>query len=241
VSLARILSLVNTYALWIYAGGLLALLLAFYELRGARKGSSETIFALEKELASGRERRARAAFLAILSLLVLVTVLKYGVAPGQPVPPTPEPTRTRLIIEPPTPVPVTPTPTRTRMPTRPPPTATPPTPTPTLTRVSAPACPNSGICIASPGPGARISGQVAIQGTASIEAFQFYKVEYGIGESPQEWHSIGEIRRTQVVNGTLVEWNTQGFPNGPVRLRLIVVDITGNFPPAYEIGVTVQN
>jgi len=241
MNLTRMLSLVNTYTLWLYAAGLLALLLAFYELREARKGRSETIFSLERELASGRERRARSVFLVIVGFLALLTVLKYVVVPSQPVPPTPEPTRTRLIIEPPTSVPITPTPTRTRAPTRPRPTAAAPTLTPMPTTVLVPPCSSSGICISSPAPDTVVAGQVVIQGTASIEAFQFYKVEYGIGESPQDWHSIGEIQRTAVVNGTLALWNTAGFPNGPVRVRLTVVDITGNFPPPYEVRVTIQN
>jgi hypothetical protein len=241
MTLARVLSLINTYALWLYVAGFLALFLAFYELREARKGSSETIFSLERELASGREKRARTVFFAVVGLLALLTLLKYGIVPSQPVPNTPEPTRTRLIIEPPTELPVTPTPTRTRVPTRPRPTAAPPTLTPTPTAIPAPSCSNVGICISSPAADATVTGQASIQGTANTEGFQFYKMEYGIGESPQEWHSIGDIRRTAVVNGTLVEWNTVGFPNSPVRLRLTVVDITGNFPPPYEVRVTVRN
>ena len=237
----RMLSLVNTYAVWLYAAGLLALLLAFYELREARRGKSETIFSLERELATVRERRARSVLFFIVGFLALLTVLKYAIVPSQPVPLTPEPTRTRLIIEPATAEPITPTPTRTRAPTRPRPTAAAPTLTPTLTAVPAPPCPNSGICISSPAPDTAVTGQVVIQGTANIEAFQFYKLEYGIGESPQDWHSIGEIQRTAVVNGTLALWNTAGFPNVPVRVRLTVVDITGNFPPPYEVRVTVRN
>jgi hypothetical protein len=138
-------------------------------------------------------------------------------------------------------VPVTPTPTRTPIPTRPRPTAPPPTSTPTAPAVPPPPlCPRPDICISSPGPDAIISGQVTIRGTANIEAFQFYKVEYGMGEVPPQWNSIGDVKRERVVDGTLVVWDTSGFPEGSYFLRLTVVDLTGNFPPPYEVRVVIQ-
>jgi hypothetical protein len=90
-------------------------------------------------------------------------------------------------------------------------------------------------------PDQTISGTVSVQGTASIESFQFYKVEYGLGEIPEQWNSIGNIYRTPVVNGRLVLWDTSGFPNGAAWLRLTVVDVSGNFPPPFEMRVIIQN
>jgi len=238
---ARILSLINAYAMWLYAVGLLALLLALYEFQQARKNKIETIFSLEKEFAAAREERARNTLIIVLALLALLTWLKFTVVPSQPLPPLPEPTATRLIFEPPTAVPIVPTLTRTRIPTRPRPTHLPPTETPTPTRVPPPPCPQPGVCITSPSSEQVIAGEVTIQGTANIEAFQFYKVEYGLGENPEQWHSIGDVRRTPVVDGTLVVWNTTGFPNGTYTLRLTVVDMTGNFAPPFAVRVVVQN
>lgn len=85
-----------------------------------------------------------------------------------------------------------------------------------------------------------ITGQIAIRGTAKIEAFQFYKLEYGIGEEPQQWNSIGEIHKTPVVDDVLGVWDTTGFPVGVFKLRLTVVDITGNYPPPCEVRVIIQ-
>ena len=85
-----------------------------------------------------------------------------------------------------------------------------------------------------------ISGTVTIQGTATVENLQFYKIEYGLGESPEQWHSIGEIQPAAVVNGVLGVWDTTGFPAGVFTLRLTVVDITGNYPPPHDVRVTIQ-
>lgn len=76
-----------------------------------------------------------------------------------------------------------------------------------------------------------LSGQVAIYGTAAAPDFNFYKVEYRReGEPADAWHSISDVHRDQVVNGLLDTWDVSGFPAGNYRLKLTVVDITGNYP-----------
>jgi hypothetical protein len=235
------LSWIDLYSPWLYAAGLLALLVALWEFRAARRGKATTIFSLEKELATGRETRARNSLLIMVALLAALTVIKFGVIPAQPESLVPEPTPTRMVIELPTRVPVTPTPTVTRIPTRPRPTPMPPTETPTPTAVPPPPCPRPDVCITAPAAGQVVSGQVTVLGTANIEAFQFYKLEYALGESPQQWNSIGDVRTTPVVGGTLAVWNTVGFPNGACTLRLTVVDQTGNFGPPQEVEVVIQN
>jgi hypothetical protein len=240
--LARIVALIDMYTPWLYLAGLLGLLYALYELWAARRNRAETIFSLEKEFAARRESRARTLLVSVVALLAVITVLKFGLAPGNTLIPTPVPTPTRLVLVPPTEVPVTPTPTRTPIPTRPRPTA-PPSPTPTATTPAlppAPPCPRPDICISSPPPNSAVSGQVTIRGTANIEAFQFYKVEYGMGERPAQWNSIGDVRRERVVDGTLAVWDTSGFPEGPYILRLTVVDLSGNFPTPHEVRVIIQ-
>jgi hypothetical protein len=97
------------------------------------------------------------------------------------------------------------------------------------------------VCIAYPGGGATISGIVGIQGTAQNARFQFYKVEYGIGESPTVWNSIGETVSSAVSGGPLMALNTRALPNGVYWLRLTVVDITGNYPPPHAVRVVIQN
>jgi len=238
--LARIQSLIKAYALYLYGAGLLALLLSWREYQQSQKQKAETIFSLEKELAGVRQRRARTALLLVLAFLVLMTVLAYGFTPDEAAPVVVEPTPTLMVIELPTTTPVIPTPTRTRIPTRPRPTALPPTATPTATRPPAPLCAQPGVCISAPIMNQVIAGQVTIRGTAQIDRFQFYKLEYGLGENPEQWNSIGDIHHSPVLNGALGVWDTAGFPNGVFKLRLTVVDISGNFPPPQEIRVIIQ-
>lgn len=239
--LMRVLSLIQAYSLWIYAAGFLAALLSLRELRKAQKDKKETIFTLEKELASVRENRARTSLILTIVLLFALTIVMFAVIPAQPSPLAQKPTPTSLlVIELPTSTPAPPTPTMTRIPTRPRPTPLPPTPTATSTPLPPPPCPQPGVQITSPVMNQIISGQVTILGTAKIDRFQFYKLEYGIGENPAQWHSIGEINRTPVVNGILGVWNTTGFPSGVFTLRLTVVDITGNFPPPCDVRVIIQ-
>jgi len=239
MSLMRLLSLINAYALWLYAAGILVVLFSLRDIREAHKTSSETIFSLEREFAGLRQQRARVVLVVILILLALLTYLRFSVIPDQPLPPLQRATPTKFIIEAPTSLPVTPTPTVTRIPTRPRPTRKPPTETPTPT-VALPPCPNPSVCITHPTANQIISGTVTIRGTANIEAFQFYKVEYGLGENPEQWHSTSDVHGAPVVDDVLDTWNTAGFPDGVVKLRLTVVDITSNYPPPHEIRVVIQ-
>ncbi len=240
MTVAIALAYIKTYYTWIVAVGLAILIWCLREFYEGRRGRKQTIFSLERELASSRESRARVALVVVLVLLALFTVLRFAVVPSSPLPSVREPTPTQVLILLPTSTQAPPTPTRTRIPTRPQPTRLLPTETPTPAPLPVVRCPLPGVCITSPVNGQVIQGQVTIRGTASIDAFQFYKVEYGMGETPQQWNSIGEVRRTPVADGALAVWDVSGFPPGAYRLRLTVVDMSGNFPPPYEISVVVQ-
>lgn len=237
---ARVLSLLRAYSLYLYAAGFLALVLSLNEIREAQKLRQETIFALEKELAATKIRRGVGSAVAALVFLALVTYVTYAQLPTETQPPIVEPTPTLMVIELPTSTPVTPTPTRTKIPTRPKPTALPPTPTATPTRPPAPLCPNPGVRIVSPGVNQILSGEAVIRGTARIDQFQFYKLEYALGEEPRQWNSIGEINHSAVVDGVLGVWNLAGFPPGTAWLRLTVVDLSGNFPTPCDLRVVIR-
>lgn len=238
--LARVLSLLRAYSLYLYAAGFLALVLSLNEIREARRLRQETIFALEKEIAVTRTRRGIGSVVGALVFLALVTYVTYAQLPSETHPPTVEPTPTMMVIELPTSTPVTPTPTRTRIPTRPRATALPTTPIATPTSPPAPVCPNPGVRIIAPGVNQVLSGQIVIRGTARIDQFQFYKLEYGLGEEPRQWNSIGEISRSPVVDDVLGTWNLAGFPAGPAWLRLTVVDASGNFPSPCDLRVVIR-
>ena len=163
-------------------------------------------------------------------------------------------------VPPPLPT-ATPTPTRryaTSTPTRPYRTSTPTsrpratsTPTrrvaiPTPTRAPAvpptlpPACPHVEARITSPGVNATLKGVVQIKGIADIPDFQFYKVEFGVGDKPSTWSVIGDnVVRKRVVDDVLVTWDTGKVPPGVYTLQLTVVNITGNYPSPCKVKVSV--
>jgi len=135
----------------------------------------------------------------------------------------------------PTPQPTV-TPTSTSQPIATPPPN--PTATPAPTSMPASRCPNPGVCITYPEPGATISGQVHVMGTANIEDFRHYKLEWW-GEGGSEWSYL--LKRSKpVVNGELMMLDTRTVPAGRYGLRLTVVDQTGNYPEPFEIWWTVE-
>ena len=56
-----------------------------------------------------------------------------------------------------------------------------------------------------------------------------------------EWQGIGELHYQTVSDGLLATWDTTGLPAGAYRLRLVVVDQTGQFVPPYELQVSVSH
>lgn len=240
--LPRAVEWVEAYALWVYLVCGLAFLICLRAIIVARSQKKNAIFKLEREMAMSRESRAFSAAALLLGVVLAVTGLKFGIAPSVEVlPATPTATATSFIFDDPptrevpteTPTEVVATATRRviiRVPTPRPPTST---PAPQVV------CADPNVCITSPAAGAQVSGVVQVLGTANIPQFQFYKLEYGLGADPDTWHSTSDIHRQPVVNGVLDTWNATGFPAGAYKLRLTVVDITGNFAPPYEISVNV--
>jgi hypothetical protein len=237
------------YALWLYglcAVGVLFFLRAVFK---AKRERSQALFTLEREAASsGAGRAVLGMFVCLLAIGGLYWVETYLAPQMDWTTPIEEETVNPVLLLSPTPLisptstprptTATPTPRPTRLPPPPPtetPTPTPPPPPP-------PACPNSIAKITSPLPNATIHGTVQIRGSAAAPDFQFYKMEVGVGEEPTAWHSISEVHRTPVPEGVLDVWNTDVLPEGAYRLKLTIVDITGNYPPHYvcEIRVVIQ-
>lgn len=247
--LTFMVDVVQQYIYWVYiiCGAVILWNVRRYLL--ARNDRKNTIFPVEREVAAHREGQAMSVIGAMLAVCVVALALRHFVLPTvdvtelvQPTPtvtlavPTLSPTPTLEATAAPTATPRS-TPTRQPSPAIEAPTAavtnTPPPP--------APSCPNPNICIASPRNGTTLSGNVSITGTANHAQFQFYKIELGVGDNPSSWSSIGEVVRRTVDGGTLGVFNSQAVPNGTYTLRLVVVDITGNFPPPYEVVINVQN
>ncbi|NDJ86555.1 MAG: hypothetical protein GYB66_11760 [Chloroflexi bacterium] len=95
--------------------------------------------------------------------------------------------------------------------------------------------------ITSPLPGATISGEVVITGSAGHpDGFAYYELEFDNQDDPNEvWLPIGERVAQQITNGTLGIWNTvgRGIADGTYQIRLRVFLNNPESPPI-EIVVT---
>jgi LysM repeat protein len=90
-----------------------------------------------------------------------------------------------------------------------------------------------------PRHGARLSGVIQAQGTATLTNFGYYKLEYR-KDGLDDWHYITGADR-HVQNGALGAWDTRTVSDGRYIFRLVIVDRTGNYPAPCEIVVHVDN
>ncbi len=97
------------------------------------------------------------------------------------------------------------------------------------------------VSITSPQDNATVRGLVVIKGSATVPSFQFYKVEYGRGADPGDWHIIGSTYPNPVVDGVLVQWDTTTLPDGVYTLRLQAVKMDGNYQEYYARQIVVAN
>jgi hypothetical protein len=95
--------------------------------------------------------------------------------------------------------------------------------------------------ITAPGNGAAVSGVFSLVGTATHDAFNFYKVEFAPGANATSGFTYLADGRGPVFGGTLASIDTRGFGNGPWTFQLTVVDQTGNYPEPCRVTVNVQN
>ncbi|MDM8528516.1 hypothetical protein QUF58_09935 [Anaerolineales bacterium HSG24] len=230
---------------------LLALIAVYFvrKIWVGRHNRTSSIFSLEREHASSEIANGFIGLLVVFGLMMGVFYLSNTVIP--PVLPDLQqtPTATPLIEIPDTPTPPvlirtstptsTPTPTISLFPTLEAVTLTPPT-LPTTASQNAgqsPSCPNPGVQITRPGNGATIQGMVQIMGAAVVENFDYYKFEYRIPGG--EWAFVDRYN-IAVTNGVLGAWNSDTVPPGQYELRLIVVDLSGNYPTPCVVRLTAQ-
>jgi hypothetical protein len=240
--MAIVLKLINDYDVWLYAA---AAIVALFLLRAAilaRRDRLQATFSLEREAARNREY----AIMSVAGVVILVMAGVYAVErvlmPTITIPyePTPTPTSIFVATLAPTEPPATLTPTSTATPRPTPrPTIALSTSTPTAQPRPVPgACPNPGANLIAPGNNAQLRGAVQIIGTAAIERFQFYKLEFGAGDNPGQWTFL--LNGTAPVSGGLLGvWDTGPLSAGVYALRLVVVDQTGNFPEPCKVVVNI--
>lgn len=131
------------------------------------------------------------------------------------------------------------------------PTPAPSTPTATPTEVPQPipdtaapsaACPDPNVQISSPQPGAVVSGDVPIVGTADHEEFWYYKLERTEGTNLDGAFLYFEGQQTAISNGPLGILDTSFMVDGVHTIRLTVVDIgAGTDLPTCAVVITVAN
>lgn len=239
--MAVIVQLISQYANYIYAA---CALVALWLLRSAilaRRERMRAVFSLERETAMNRTYSTFRLAIVLLALMGIVYgISNFLVVAVEPIiaQADPMPTLAFLINTPtPTALPPTETPAVTVTPTETPrPRATPrpiptdepialETPTPA---VVAPNCPDGRAIILEPGSGQQITGPVQMIGTSQTENFSYYKIEFKPANAPGDF-GFYLRREAPVQNGPLGVWDPGGLPAGDYLLRLVTVDITGNY------------
>ena len=99
------------------------------------------------------------------------------------------------------------------------------------------------LAIYSPTDSGVVGGIVSIIGTANVGDMQGFTVSFGLGEDPQQWIAIGEMRTEAVIEGRLALWDTTQIPDGAytLRLRALVGTDVPTYQDAYVYHLFVSN
>ena len=247
--MAIVVDFIRNYAPWVYGACALVALWNLRVVLVARRERRNAVFSLEREAALNRVYSAWMTSIGLLIVMgfvyLLSTVVFDAVRPlviEAERTPTAQPAAAFVSASPTLPLPEMTPPTDTPTP-RPRPTRRPP-PTPVQETVAAPVvksprCPDSRAVITSPGMGESVSGMVPITGSATHEAFQFYKLEYGVGAAPDGW-SYFDGGENPVQGGRLGTLNAGALPPGTYSIRIVVVDRSGNFPPPCQTTIVIR-
>jgi len=239
-----IVKFIADIAIWLYLALAVVGFFLLLAIRAADRERSQSIFDLERDRATARLTKNLFYFFLLFFIASGIFYIQSELIKMIPLPEeTPTPTAMVALPDTPTPPPLLPTPTSTLTPT-PRPTlvvefGSSPTPPPQIQgggSGSPPNCPLPGAHITRPGNGATVSGVVQIIGTARIENFAYYKIEFRV--PGQEWSFI-ESHETPAGEGVIATWNTATVPAGDYDFRLVVVDNTGNFPDPCQIRLRV--
>ncbi len=240
--MAVIIQFISNYANYIYVACAIGALVLLRLALKARRERRQAAFTLERETAINRTHTLlRFALLLLLTMGAVYAIGRFLQPAVEPIIAQADPTPTPVfLLDTPTPTPLPATETPTATPTGTPrPRATPrpvedtPTPTaapvtPTAPPVVRASCPDLRAVIIEPGAGQVVNGPVTVIGTAQSENFQYYKIETKPAGSPGDFGFY--LRRDSPVNNApLGVWDASGLPPGEYLLRVVTVDITGNF------------
>jgi hypothetical protein len=249
--MTTILRWLTRQAIFIYLACIIGA--AMYALRAlaARRRREAAQFSLERDV--NQQRMLRSFLISALFLLLAVIIFLIGnyVEPRLEVAPETTPTLVGILTLTPTPL-ILPTADLTMTPslsgageavtqTVVAPTLVAPLievgtptpvqlPTPTVAEIPQPDCPSPNAQLILPVAGASVSGLVEVRGTATMNAFSYYKFEVQFpGSDTPNFVSQYDI---PVQNDLLGYWDvsdpTRYPPGGFYRFRLVVVDIYGN-------------
>ena len=242
-----VLAWLSRQALLIYLVCLVGAIAYVVTAVSAKRRREAAQFSLERDIYQQRLSRAwlmAALFLALGGVVFLVRTFVIPPLP-EPVQVTPTalvglftPTPTSIAVQPPGALTATAVLTLTEVVTpvivaSPEAVAT-DTPTPSPTSVPQalfqPDCPSSNAQLTLPVAGSSLSGVVEVEGTATTNAFSYYKFEVRFPGSDTP-NFISQYN-TPVENGVLGAWDISDpsrYPSGgPYRFQLVVVDIYGN-------------
>ncbi|HCU80683.1 MAG: hypothetical protein CL789_02990 [Chloroflexi bacterium] len=97
-------------------------------------------------------------------------------------------------------------------------------------------CDNTNAVIYSPLPGAVLSGDVEVQGTADITDFAFYTLE--ISTVGDNWLTV-HTQDTPVTSGVLGNWNASVYQQGEYAFRLVVYNAAGAYSKPCVIPIFI--
>ncbi|MCA9940381.1 MAG: hypothetical protein KC418_17205, partial [Anaerolineales bacterium] len=101
-------------------------------------------------------------------------------------------------------------------------------------------CPEN-VNLSAPNAGSAISGLVPFSGTATAANFSFYKLEINGPQTDNTWASLlGRTISQPVFAGLLGSGNFNGWLPGAYRVRLIVVDATGNEQGSCTVDININ-
>lgn len=217
---------------WFYSllvlAGILYLRSAFQSLQELRAA----LFRLERERSRARLMRSLAMLLFILSVGVFVFIVTTFASPALSIQDRPTALPTVSLLA---------TPEMEGLAGEgASPTGTPLQPS----ELNSQGCENPSATISSPQDEDSISGAVTILGTANIQNFAFYKIEYRSVTPESNWMAILAGTETVCEEGCQVSeelgsWDTSLVTPGDYLIRLVVTDTAGNAPMPCTIRLKV--
>jgi hypothetical protein len=81
--------------------------------------------------------------------------------------------------------------------------------------------------VRSPLDGDVLQGVVPVYGSARIDDFNFYKLEFATLTSPDSWSAVSTTKNAPVLSGLLDVWDTTRVTDGTYLLKLTTVDSVG--------------